>query len=159
MLLRKLALLFVLTVPFWASTAIAQNADNSPEWKKTVTAAMQEGSLMVYGNLTASVIDRLRADFAKQYPGISVEYARLPGAALFSRIDTDRKTGQDVADVVVSSETAWLEERAAEKWFTVPSGPAAKGWPARFMDHGAVATVSIEPFVILYNSNLVKMPI
>lgn len=157
--ITRFAIAVLASTAGWAIAQTSGPATQSSDWQKTVAAARSEGSVMVYGNASAALIDRITADFEKTYPGMKLEYARLPGAALYNRFDADRKAGLEGADIVLSTEVVWMQERAGDNWFNPPAGPAFKAWPTAYLRKGTVAVVSIEPFVIIYNTNLVKSPI
>jgi len=66
--------------------------------------------------------------------------------------------GVDGADAFLSTEVGWFAERAKEGKLLKATGPAAKGYTARFLPDGTYAIVGSEPFVFIYNKNLVPNP-
>lgn len=153
--------LFVILSTF-ALAGVAQTgaaAIGAADWAKIVAAAQNEGKVAVYGQVAPQLAVRLKSDFENAIPGIILEYSRLVGATLISKVEAERKSSTDGADVVIAAETVWFEERAKDGSLKAPVGPTSKGWPASYMIGGAVPILSLEPFILAYNSNLVKTPI
>lgn len=131
----------------------------SDSWKSVQAAALKESKVVLYSVAVPPVNDRIRQDFAKAHPGITLEIVRLGGAAIVAKIDQERTSGVDGADVAVSSSLAWLEQGATNGLFKAPQGPAAKDWPAEHLIKAVVPILSIDPIMIAYNTNLVKTPV
>jgi iron(III) transport system substrate-binding protein len=149
------------SVSMQPQSVLAQSAASraqSADWAKVVEAAKKEGKVALYVHTVPGVNERIRADFAKAYPDITLELNRVIGVALIAKVEEERKSGADGADVVVLTEPAWLEGLAKAGALKVPAGPAAAAWPSSFTLSGAVAVLALEPFVMAYNTNLVKNP-
>lgn len=129
------------------------------EWTRINDAAKGEGRVVLYTGLVASMTDRLKADFEAVNPGIALVSTRVVGSAILPRLDQERAAGADGADVAIAVETVWMEDRARENALRKPVGPAAATWPQDFALRGVIPVLSLEPFVIAYNTNLVKPPI
>lgn len=143
--------------------AWGQGAGQKPatpdQWKKIVAAAQKEGSVTVYSAAVPPVQERLKADFEKAYPGITMAWQRYGSGQLVIKIDQERKGGADGADVAVATELGWFEARAKENMIKAPVGPAREGWPSTAMEKGILPILAMEPITIVYNTNLVKTPI
>lgn len=137
----------------WAQSPAADS------WKAVLTAAQKEARVVVYSAHGTKTQERMAADFRKLFPAIAVEFARMPGATAVSKLEQERTTGADGADVAVLAEVLYLDERAAAGSIKPPSGPAARTWPSAYMIRGAVPILGIEPQVIAYNTGLVQTPI
>ena len=138
----------------------AQTVAPTPaEWARINEAAKGEGRVVLYTGLVASMTDRLKADFEAANPGIALISTRVVGSAILPRLDQERSAGVDGADVAITVETAWMEDRARENVLRKPIGPAAAAWPQGYALRGVIPVLSLEPFVIAYNTNLVKPPI
>lgn len=145
-----------------ASPALAQNfykGYNQAEWAKTVAAANKEGRVTLYYVSTQPVVDRMKAAFNKQYPGIQVDMLRLVGTELVGKLDQERATGADGGDVAITPETQWAADRGKDKGVVAPVGPASVNWPAKYVINGVAPMVGMEPLIIVYNSNIVKTPV
>ena len=126
------------------------------EWAKIVAAAKAEGKVILYAVPVPAALAAFKAGFEKAYPGIVVEPTRLVGTQLPAKIDQDRQSGVDGADVTIAAEVTWLAERASQGALKAPVGPATAAWPAKYVIGGVAPILALEPFVLTYNSNLVK---
>lgn len=142
------------------STQGAEATASSPSaWQNIVAAAKNEGTVVFYGVMSKPVMDRLTVDFQAAYPGLKLEYHRLTGGPLVTKIEQERTTGADGADVAVATERIWFEERARDGSIKAPAGPSAVSWPAEYMLSRAIPILALEGSTIVYNANLVKTPI
>jgi iron(III) transport system substrate-binding protein len=132
---------------------------NAAEWQKTVEAARKEGRVTLYYVSTQPVVDRIKAAFNKQYPGIQLDMLRLVGTELVGKLDQERATGADGGDVAITPETQWAHVRATDKGVVQPVGPASATWPAKYVINGVAPLVGMEPLIIVYNSKLVTTPV
>lgn len=140
---------------------VATTAESAapPTWPEILAAANKEARVVLYTVQAPAVMDRIKADFSKVFPGIQLEMNRVTSGQMISKLEQERKTGADGADAVITTDMVWLEERAKEGVLKVPSGPAAKGWPSAYLLSGAVTILALEPLVIVYNTELVKTPV
>ena len=158
---RALCVAAIGTLLFGGAPAIrAQTAGYSPaEWAKTVAAANKEGRVVVYYSAVTPVLERVKADFEKLYPSITVEYSRL-NTNVPGKIEAERNTGADGADIDLdSSAILWTLGLAKAGSLKPPSGPASANWPPAYLLNGAAPVLAVEPIVITYNTNLVKTPV
>lgn len=129
------------------------------EWAKILDAARKEGKVVVYTTTAPAVHARIKADFDKAYPGIVMESVRLVGAQINTKIEQERQVGNvDGGDTIITSELLWAVDATKKGWLKVPVGPAAQAWPEAFIKQGAVPLLGVNPFVLVYNTNLVKTP-
>ena len=139
----------------WPPTAAqAQSGD----WNSIVAAARKEGKLLYYTGQPTPAANRITAGFKKHYPDIAVEVVRGPSGEVLAKVDQERASGIDGADVFLSTEVSWFTERAREGKLLKPAGPSLRNWPAQYLQEGTVAIVGSDPFVIIYNKNLVPNP-
>lgn len=127
-------------------------------WARVVAAAKKEGRVVLYSGLTISVTTRIAEGFKKAYPDIPIEFVRATSGALLARIEQEKVSSVDGADVWFTSEVKWFIDRAKENALLKPAGPSVARWPGRYLREGAVAVIGIEPFTIVYNKNLVSNP-
>lgn len=137
----------------------AQGADSRAAWNAVVAAAQKEGKVVVYGNMQAPVGARIRADFEKAYPAISVEYQRLPSGQMVAKLNQERATGVDGAEIAILTDKPYLDDRVKDGTLVPFSGPNAAAWPRASMLPGGIPVLSLETMTIVYNPNLVKTPI
>ena len=154
--MTRLATLTLATL-FACATGLAQA--QSAAWRDVVAAAQKEGRVVVFSAQGPSVMERIKADFEKTYPGIRLEQTRMSSGPMMSKLDQERATGADGGDVTITTEMAWLEDRLKEGALKAPIGPNTASWPAAFMTKGTIPVLALEPFGIAYNTNLVKSPI
>ena len=141
--------------------ALAQafKSASSTDWAKVVAEARKEGRVALYSAAVPAVLNRLKVDFEKLNPGVTVEITRIVGTQLVSKMDQERDTGADGADVAITPETTWVTDRIKQNQLKVPVGPASGPWPGRYIVAGASPLLAIEPMVIAYNTNIIKFPV
>jgi iron(III) transport system substrate-binding protein len=141
-----------------APTASAQQGDAN--WQRIVAAAKKEGSVVIYHQAVPQVLDRVTKDFMVQYPEIKVEYRRLlTPVTHMQAIETEKAGKLDGADVTQYANAIWYRDKAQEGFFLKPVGPATADYPKESLLYGSVPIAAVMPFVMAYNTNLVKMPI
>ncbi|MBM3346083.1 MAG: extracellular solute-binding protein [Betaproteobacteria bacterium] len=147
----------VAAVSAWAPEALAQGDAN---WQKIVAAAKKEGSLVIYHQAVPPVVGRVVKDFMAMYPEIRVEAKRqVMPAQHMAVIENEKKSNIDGADVSQYSNAIWYRDMAKENYFLKPVGPALADYPKEHLLYGAVPIIAVMPFVIAYNTNLVKTPV
>ena len=144
-----------------SASAVAQTAGKAPPanaaWTGVVAAAKQERSVNVYLSIVPPVLDRLLASFKTLYPDITVESFRSGSGQVSARVDQERASGSDGADVVITSEFAWFASRTKEGHLLKPIGPSSKDWPQQYTVGDSIIG-GLEPFVMAYNKTLVPNP-
>jgi ABC-type Fe3+ transport system substrate-binding protein len=132
----------------------AAEASMSPAEKTLYTAALKEGSVTWY----AEADDHgSAAAFQKKYPGIKVNYLRLPSGQLSTRFSQERDSGTVPADLLLTGDQLFLKDARSKGWLTpsLPQLPALASWPKQFVD-GDVVKIAISPTGIAYNPSLVS---
>src|SRR5258706_13473994 len=82
-----------------ASPAAWPQAPASPDaWKVVLAAAQKEGRVVFYSSTVPAVLNRLKADFEKAYPGIVVEASRNIGLEGMTKLEMERSSGSDGGD-------------------------------------------------------------
>ena len=159
-IIRKMVFVTLIGGIFGSAHSFAQPAAiESKPWAAIVEAAKREGVVFFYGAQSNPVLQRLSDGFRKAYPEIRVEFTRMNSGPMVSRLDQERTTGADGADVAIPTEFTWLRDRVKEGQLMRPVGPASRDWPALFLHEGHFITGTYEPFGIAYNSKLVtKQP-
>ena len=127
-------------------------------WAEIATAAAKEGSVVVYGNKDAAAFEAFGAAFEAAYPGVDFEYIKAGSSGEISiKIDQEETAGADGADVVITTDEPWLTSKLATKSIIVPEGPTVTTpeWTDVLLG-GAALPISVEPFLIGWNTKLVK---
>jgi len=162
-LLLSASLGLALSTTLTSGSALAQaNSRNvSPaEWNKIVEAAKKEGKVVVYATMAPPVHDRIVAAFNAANPGIKMELVRIVGAAMTTKFEQERQNpGADGGDLMITADVRWAMDAATKGWLKTPVGPAAAAWPESNIKRGQIAMLGINPWIINYNTNLVKTPI
>lgn len=145
----------IFTLALSVSGAWAQDNAN---WTKVLAAAKSEGKVVFYSAQTPPIIDRIVNGFKKAHPDIAVETLRAVSADVTTKIEQERATGIDGADVLITSDNGWLISLAKAGVLMKPTGPALAAWPAKYIVEGSMVIPGTEPFVISYNTSLVVNP-
>jgi len=154
-------LAFAAAVPMGSALAQA-NSRNVPaaEWTKIQDAARKEGKVIVYATMAPSVHDRIVAAFNAANPGIKMELVRVIGSAQTAKFEQERTApGVEGGDLMLTADVRWAMEGAKKGYLKAPVGPATAAYPEAFIKGGHVALVGLTPWVLNYNTNLVKTPI
>lgn len=142
------------------ATPLARAQQGDANWQRIVADAKKEGSVVVYHQAVPQVLERIAKDFMAQYPEIKVEVRRLiTPVQHMQAIENEKNTRIDGADVTQYANAIWYRDRAQENYFFKPVGPAVADYPKEHLLYGQVPIVAVMPFVIGYNTNLVKTPI
>jgi len=116
--------------------------------------------LIIYHQAVPQVFERLTKDFTSIYPEIKVEYRRqLTPVTHMQAIENEKANKLDGADISQYANAIWYRDKAQENFFLRPVGPATADFPKESLLYGAVPVVAVMPFVMAYNTNLVKTPI
>lgn len=90
---------------FWAWLASVEAGESKAplqaEWDATVEAAKKEGQIAIYH--TRGPFENVFAEFSKRYPAIKVVSVAGRGGELISRIMTERRAGNQAADLYVGA--------------------------------------------------------
>jgi len=154
--------LFMALLAGLSGAAFAQaTARTAPEssWPAVLDAARKEGSVTLYTQIVPSINDRIKADFAKAHPGITLEVVRITGNSILTKLDQERQSGSDGGDVAITVELLWLEDRVKEGNLRKPVGPSRQAWPGRYLLSDTIPVLSLEPLVMAYNTSIAKSPV
>lgn len=142
--------------------AHAQSKDRTvsqADWNKILADAKKEGQVVVYTTTAPAVHERIKADFEKAFPGITMNAVRVIGNMINTRVEQERAAGNVEGDAIITSELVWSANAAKSGVLRVPVGPSAQAWPDNSIRQGAVPLLGVNPFVMVYNTNLVKTPV
>ncbi len=145
------------------SPALAQansRTVSAADWAKIQEAARKEGKVIVYATLPPAWHARIVEAFDANNPGIKMELVRVIGTALTIKIEQERVAQHVVgADIVLTADVRWAGGAINKGYFKTPVGPAAAAYPDAWLRGGQVALIGATPWVMHYNTNLVKTPI
>ena len=145
------------TVGIFANSGAAHA--QGQDWNAVVAAARKEGRVVWYTNTVPAVNERLKTAFEAAYPGIVVEYTRIVGGPITSKVDQEQQQGVDGADVVFAYQPLWMAATVKAGRFKPLAGPESRTWPAKAMMAPGVPFLGLDPFVIAYNGDSLKPPI
>jgi iron(III) transport system substrate-binding protein len=141
---------------FMAGPALAQALpDYYPAgYPDVVSAAKQEGSVLVYGNLALSVWGPLLDAFKAKYPGIEPQVLDL-SSEVFARYYAETATGGRSPDLIVAGgEEDWYQlfDRGLLMPYDSPELGHLTDWSTPYP---GLYTLASDPAVIVYNKFLV----
>lgn len=136
------------------------------DWDGIVAAANEEGAVVVYSGSPDSTNALVEAAFEATYPEIDAEIVRLNSSEIVPRVDTERSTGSEGADVLSNTLTPWLNQMADEGDLTEMVGPAyAAVLESTYAERPALArdrffgSYTGGAWEIVWNTDLVDTPI
>ncbi|GGD31585.1 ABC transporter substrate-binding protein [Microbacterium faecale] len=118
-------------------------------------AALEEGSVTWY----SSAPNEAPAAFEEAYPGITVDFVRLPAGQLGTRYAQERDAGAAPGDVVTIADEQFINDARDEGWIDTDLSniPAMAEWPEDAVDDGVV-TLGRAAYGIVYNTDLLSDP-
>lgn len=127
-------------------------------WNQVLAQAKKEGEVMMYSTRADADNQRLLAAFMKKYPEIKATAIRLIGNRMNERIDQELKAGVPTGDVMIFTDPAWMADKVRQKALLAPCGPSMALWQGadKFYPQKELVPVVNEPWVMAYNTNLVK---
>jgi iron(III) transport system substrate-binding protein len=151
----------VAVAAFPGTAAHAQSngrAVSQTQWAQILADAKKEGRVVVYTTTAPAVHDRIKADFEKAFPGIEMDAVRIVGNLINTRVEQERAAGNIEGDAIITSELVWSASAVKRGLLRIPVGPNAQAWPASGLYGDGVPLLGVNPFVLVYNTNLVKTP-
>ena len=130
------------------STSAAFSAEAGDE---TVSAALKEGNLYIYGAVGQKTSEPLVKEFQSLYPGIKVDFVNVTGYELFSRHMKDIAARKVSADILWSGDIL-LQASLVKGGYTLKYRPAEAGSLMPMANMGDTSYVTaFEPVVMVYN--------
>jgi iron(III) transport system substrate-binding protein len=133
-------------------------AVSQAEWAQVLANAKKEGRVVVYTTTAPAVHDRIKADFEKAFPGIAMDTVRIVGNLINTRVEQERAAGNIDGDAIITSELVWSAAAVKKGLLRIPVGPNAQAWPESGLYGAGVPLLGVNPFVLVYNTSLVKTP-
>jgi iron(III) transport system substrate-binding protein len=145
-----------------AGTSVAPLRAAAPEpsaiTPALVKAATMEGKVAFYTAMDIPVAERFAKTFEAKFPGIAVRIERSGSERLYQRIEQERGSGINAADIINSADAAHFVAWKRNDWLA-PYLPeeVAKYFPAESRDpDGMYVTTRVWLSSLGYNTNLVK---
>jgi len=136
--------------------AIAAPPDNyPPAYGMIVSAARDEGKVVVYSTTDLSVVAALIRDFELAYPGVKVEYNDLNSAELHNRFLAETQAGKPSADVLWSSAMDLQLKLANDNYAARYHSPEAASLPDWAVWRDEAFGTTFEPAVFVYSKRFV----
>lgn len=122
----------------------------------TVSAAAQEGKVVVYSTTDLAAVAALIRDFELLYPGLKVEYHDLNSADLHQRFLAETAARQPSADVLWSSAMDLQMKLANDDFAVRYKSPEASALPEWSVWRDTAYGITFEPAVFVYNKHFVS---
>jgi iron(III) transport system substrate-binding protein len=133
---------------------LAPAAARAADEATLLAAARKDGKVVVYSNADPGATDRVLRAFTAKYQ-VPAELQRLTGAALAQRFMAEYETGNNIADLFISSDPVFPRD-AIKKGILVRQDdlPAYDAWPKDgFLD--GLVPLNINPYVLAWNSSII----
>ena len=137
-----------------ASTAHAQTkpASYPADYQKTVDAAVAEGKLLIYTNMSLQNWSHAIKGFNSHYPKITVDVLDVGSRESIERYLAESSTGVATADLIATaSQPGWLDMNARGAIIDYVS-PEAVAWPEWSRPFPGLYTVSTDPLVFAWSA-------
>ncbi|PXY21334.1 ABC transporter substrate-binding protein [Prauserella muralis] len=143
-----------------ADSATADVTD--PELKALVTAAQEEGTVVLYGVPDEKVLRSVADRFTELY-GVEVQPVRLVSADLAQRFSSEASSGAPASDLILMTHSPFYADALQKKWLTPVSSAGIPDYPGDYpadylLSDGDVPVVSLVPTSAVYNTDKVSAP-
>ena len=127
-------------------------------WNQVLAEAKKEGEVLMYSTRSEADNSRLLAGFSRRYPDLKAASIRLIGNRMNERIDQEVKAGVPTGDVMVFTDPTWMADKLKTNALVAPCGPSMALWQnaGKFYPSKELVPVANEPWVLAYNTNLIK---
>ena len=146
----------VLFCAFAQETLLASPPNGYPSsYGAMVSAARDEGKVVVYSTTDLSVGAALIRDFEQLYPGVKVEYNDLNSAVLHNRFLAETSSHRASADVLWSSAMDLQMKLANDNFAARYESPEASSLPEWAVWRNEAFGTTFEPAVFVYSTRFV----
>ncbi len=129
------------------------------ELDELVEAATEEGSVVIYATPAEPVLAAVAEGFEEEY-GIPVEFIRLVGNDLTTRLSSEADTDSVYADVFISGNPAFMTDAIESGWVRNPLEEIpglADEWPSDFIDEELnSAVLQVDLMAVGYHTDHVE---
>ena len=152
--LLPVALAWLLVLPSLSATA-GPPEGYPPAYGAVVSAARDEGKVVVYSTTDASAVRALIRDFEVAYPGVTVDYNDLNSAELHNRYLAETLAKRPSADVLWSSAMDLQIKLANDNFAARYRSPEASSLPEWAVWRDEAFGTTFEPAVFVYSKRFV----
>jgi len=153
---RAFNLGLVCSLAIAAQLAHAQTPEGYPgDYGAIVSAARDEGKVVVYSTTDLSAVAALIRDFEQLYPGVKVEYEDLNSAELHNRYLAETAARKPSADVLWSSAMDLQMKLANDNFAARYHSPEVGSLPDWAVWRDAAFGTTFEPTVFVYSKRFV----
>ncbi len=124
--------------------------------RETYLKAIAEGGLQLYTAHTLEHEEQMAKAFMKNFPAIKVVITRAGGATLHEKMLTEQAAGVLKADVVINSDTNYLQELHDNGWLIEHLPPSDDLYPEDSKVQGYYYPTGASPILIAYHSIIVR---
>ena len=119
--------------------------------------AAQAEELVVYTSLKASLMEKLKEDFERGHPGVTLSYESAGASKTMARLAAEREEGQCLADVLWTSEVPDFYALKSDGLLTPYTPKDIKMAINPFPDYdGSFTAVRLGTLGVAYNTDLIK---
>lgn len=126
-----------------------------PQYGAVISAARDEGKVVVYSTTDLSAVAALIRDFEVLYPGVKVDYNDLNSAELHNRYLAETAANRPSADVLWSSAMDLQMKLANDNFAERYRSPEVASLPEWAVWRDAAFGTTFEPAVFVYNKRFV----
>lgn len=131
-------------------------ADTEAAAEEVCVAAEDEPTLIWYTAHIPDLVEETIAAFESAYPDVDMDYLRLASGELAARYSEERSAGADPAGIINLVNPAFFEEGLENDWFEDELDlPALQAWPDDFKLEESLPVISVDPYLVGYNSDRV----
>jgi iron(III) transport system substrate-binding protein len=139
---------------------VLQKISNLPAAQRRAAleqGARQEAQIVFYTSVSAADVPKIIAAFEASHPFLKVSPYRAQPSTLITRLETERRAGRDLADLVGSAPAQmWLLKQA--KLARPYLSPEGQAFPSGSYDReGYWAGFEVTPIVLAFNSKMVPV--
>lgn len=137
------------------TTDNGSEAAGDSSWDDIVTAAQEEGRVVVYSSATTAQITRIEEAFESEHDGIDVEIVSLTSGEQVNRLMQEFDTNQVGADIAWNAQPNFFREIDGEGKLEAPVGPADENFPDDYRLNDGARLLYALPIPIIWNTNQV----
>ena len=121
--------------------------------------AAQAEELVVYTSMKASLMEKIKEDFERNHPGVTLDYESAGAGNTMARLAAEREDGQRLADVLWTSEVPDFYALKSDGLLEAYTPKGIKMAINPFPDYdGSFTAVRLGTLGIAYNTDLIKTP-
>lgn len=141
------------------NTSAAGSPQEAAQQQKLYAEAKKEGPVTFYCNWDVNTCNKMVSDYEAAFPGVKATADQMVSATISSRYAAEKAANAPTADVLTTSDYAFLQGMLAQG-FTTPLNkagiPGMADWPAQWWSNAVGSPIGAKGYPIGYNTNLVK---